>query len=211
MRTIIISLITALAITALFIVTEKVTAQTADDTGISKEAALLTKELSIILDEVTSGPKVGDKIPSTLQSTTASGEPTDFESLKGENGLVILFIRSVEWCPFCQRQIIAWDGRVDDFREAGYEVVAITYDTPNNIEKFVAFRNIGYPIVADENSKIIREFDILNEQFEPGSRFYGIPHPIIFVTDNAGTITHRYSASDVQVRPDIDAVLEEIS
>ena len=42
------------------------------------------------------GPAVGEKIP-PFQAVDQSGRPQTFESLKGPNGLLLLFYRSADW------------------------------------------------------------------------------------------------------------------
>lgn len=44
----------------------------------------------------TAGPAVGSKIPA-FEAVDQSGDTRDFESLRGENGLLLLFFRSADW------------------------------------------------------------------------------------------------------------------
>ncbi len=44
----------------------------------------------------TAGPEIGSKVPS-FEAIDQSGEARDFESLTGENGLLLLFFRSADW------------------------------------------------------------------------------------------------------------------
>jgi len=64
--------------------------------------------------------------------------------------------------------------------------------------------------LSDSSAAIIEAFDVLNENFAAGSAGYGIPHPIIFVIDANGVITHRFSEADYADRPDIGSVLKAI-
>ncbi len=52
---------------------------------------------------------------------------------------------------------------------------------------------------------------ILNTQYEPGHRAYGIPYPGIFVLDSSGTIRAKLAEEDYKVRPDFSLVLEAAS
>lgn len=69
---------------------------------------------------------------------------------------------------------------------------------------FAKRRNITLTLLSDSNSAIIKAFDVLNENTSWAA---GIAHPIIFVTDAGGIITHRFSEDDYSVRPDIDPIL----
>ena len=54
---------------------------------------------------------------------------------------------------------------------------------------------------------MIEAFDVLNQD---SSWHSGIAHPIIFVTDAKGVITHRFSEFDYTSRPDVDRVLKAV-
>ena len=50
------------------------------------------------------GLSVGAAIPE-ISGTTQTGAPATFDQLKGEKGLVLAFVRSADWCPFCKAQL----------------------------------------------------------------------------------------------------------
>jgi thiol-disulfide isomerase/thioredoxin len=51
------------------------------------------------------GLQPGAKAPSfTLQDQT--GKTQNLSSLTGPKGLVLLFFRSADWCPFCKGQLV---------------------------------------------------------------------------------------------------------
>ena len=46
-------------------------------------------------------PDIGKKIR-LVSGTDQFGQKRSFENHKGPNGLVILFYRSADWCPYCE-------------------------------------------------------------------------------------------------------------
>ena len=52
------------------------------------------------------GPAIGTQAPSLGQPLDAAGKPRTLDSLMGEKGLVLFFVRSASWCPYCKAQII---------------------------------------------------------------------------------------------------------
>jgi peroxiredoxin len=86
----------------------------------------------------------------------------------------------------------------------------VTYDDPAKSARFAEARGIGYSILADPKSEIIRAFGLLNESYPPGHFAHGVPYPMIFVTDAAGIVRHRFSEEAYQQRPEIDLVLDAI-
>lgn len=172
--------------------------------------ALSAAALAGEYDKLDRGPLVGEPIPHRLAATDQTGAARTFESLKGERGLILVFSRSLDWCPYCKREALAWNGRYKDAEALGYRVAVLTYDSVRKLARFAKSRDIGYTLLSDPESEIIRAFDLLNEEHEPGGYAYGIPHPIVFVIDRKGVIRHRFSEDHYSERADIDLVLETI-
>lgn len=166
---------------------------------------------AIAADVLSLGPKEGAAIPHDLSAVGSDGGAVDFESLTGEAGLILLFVRSTDWCPYCQSQMLAWNDALDRFLALGYRVAAISYDLPERSRVFVARRKIRYPIVSDRGSEIIEAFGIRNTAMRAGSRYDGIPHPFIYVVAPDRTITHRFAESGHRTRPAIETVYQALS
>ena len=162
-------------------------------------------------DILSLGPQVGDVIPHDLSATDHSGAATSLDSLTGEEGLVLIFVRSVDWCPFCQTQVLDWNGQAEKFTALGYNVAALSYDNEEKANKFVKQRDLKFPVVTDPDSTIIKAFGILNEQHEPGTFAYGIAHPFVYVVAPDGTITHRFAEQNYRNRPPVPEVLDALS
>jgi hypothetical protein len=91
-------------------------------------------------------------------------------------------------------------GRQGELRNIGLEVAAITYDSPSAIKAFAAERAIQFPLLSDEDHSIVERYGILNREFEPGHRNYGIPHPGTFILDRDGRVLARYFEEEYQYR-----------
>lgn len=155
-------------------------------------------------------PSAGQKLPHDLSSLDQRGEQQSFETLKGKKGLVVLFIRSVDWCPYCQGQIIGINDNLQEFTNAGYNVATISYDRPETLKIFSDKRDVRFKLLSDPQSEIIRAFGILDPDQTPGTRFYGIPHPTIYVIDTRGTITSVLSEEGYKKRPGLQDVLNAL-
>ncbi len=83
----------------------------------------------------------------------------------------------------------------------------VTYDAAAKIAAFAEQRGIGFPILSDPRSEIIRAFGVLSDEFPPGHFAHGVPHPIIFAVDADGVVRHRFSLERYQDRPDIDGIV----
>lgn len=156
------------------------------------------------------GPAVGSKAPHALVSIDQAGKTRSFDDLAGENGLVLMFVRSASWCPFCQRQLKDMQSGLKAIEDRGYKLAALSYDSVETLSTFGAKNEIGYTLLSDPDSEIIKAFDVLNEDIKPGSRAYGIPHPVIFILDRDGVVKAKLYEEGYRTRPPVEAVVEAL-
>jgi hypothetical protein len=98
-------------------------------------------------------------------------------------------------------------GRYDEIRKQGLGLIAISYDSPETLKKFADSRGITFPLISDSGSAIIRRYGILNEQQDPSTPSYGIPHPGTFIVDRQGVVTARFFEDVYQERYTVAAIL----
>lgn len=163
------------------------------------------------------GPEIGAVIPHDLTATTSAGVETNFADLVGEKGLALFFVRSVDWCPFCRAQAVDVNGRMAAFEERRIKVAFVSYDVPAKQQPFVEKWRFTPAMISDDNIEIINAFGIRNEDYAEGSRFYGIPHPAVFIINKDKTVAAKLYEEDFAVnsksyreRPEVDTVLATI-
>lgn len=165
------------------------------------------------------GPNIGTKIPHDLTMMTTNGKLENYSGLSGKNGLAVFFVRSFDWCPYCQTQAKDVNSRASEFKNRGINPVFISYDTPEIQKNFYDRWKFTIPILSDPNSEVIHAFDILNtDGVSKDSPIYGFPHPIVFIVGTDGTIKDKlYIESETKIngssykeRPPIDAILAAI-
>ncbi len=86
--------------------------------------------------------------------------------LKGKIG--ILFFYPLDFTFVCPSEIIAFDNRLKDFKDRGVEVIGVSVDSKfshlawkNTEVKKGGIGQIQYPLVADLNKSISRDYDVL--------------------------------------------------
>ena len=79
-------------------------------------------------------------------------------------------------------------------------MAVITYDSPEVIKNFTERLGITVPVLSDPDSKIIKEFGILNTNVPPASFQYGIPFPGTYTVDTKGFVTAKYFEATFQER-----------
>jgi peroxiredoxin len=135
------------------------------------------------------GIKVGDKIPS-IAAQDQLGRPQTFQTLRGQNGLLLAFSRSADWCPYCKMILLELQQSKAEFEKKGVRVASITYDSQGILKTFADRRGIEYPMLSDPDSKIIKAFGILNTDAKGFAA--GIPHPGIYFISSQGVVEKRF-------------------
>lgn len=155
--------------------------------------------------------EVGQEIPTDLALLDKDGEMQSFDTVKGEKGAVLVFVRSADWCPYCQVQML--DLRGDDGKkitDLGYSIVTISYDAPEVLNKFATKYRFEHVMLSDKGSETIKAFGILNEKYAPGHFAYGVPNPHVYVVDTNGVVEAVLAEDGYKERPQIEAIVEAI-
>jgi peroxiredoxin len=155
------------------------------------------------------GPAVGAMFPHSLAAPDQTGEQKTLQSVMGEKGVAVLFVRSADWCPFCQKQLADVNAHLERFRALGLNVVSVSVDNVEEIAEFTKAQNIGYTMLADPDGAINLSLGIRDEQYPVGSAAFGVPRPTLYVIDRNGKIRLRYMEPTYRTRPDLAVVLRE--
>ena len=91
----------------------------------------------------------------------------------------------------------------------GVRVAAISYDAQAALQTFAQQQDIGYPLLSDHDSSVIRKFGIFNANIAPGLRAHGVPHPVTYLLSPDGTVVHKYFVPNYQHRVTGAAVVLE--
>lgn len=169
-------------------------------------SAFLTLAASAAFDI---GPPVGSTAPE-LKALDTAGRPIKLADIVGKSGVVVAFVRSAAWCPFCQKQMIDLKAAQAPLAQRGYTLAALSYDSPMVLAAFSRKQEIGYYLLSDEKSAIIDAFGIRDPQYPPESKAHGVPMPGIFIIDAKGVVRAKLAEEGYKVRPPVDAIIEAV-
>jgi peroxiredoxin Q/BCP len=167
-----------------------------------KEQAMAKKDNAPI------GPTMGETIPS-LPIKLHDGEERTLLSLAGEHGVVIAFVRSLDWCPFCKKQVRLLDELQEEINATGWTLTSLSYDQPEALAKFAEANSIKHTLLSDAGSRVIDAFNLRNTRVKPGGRSVGVPHPAIVFLSKDGSVKGVVRENGYQVRPSAAEVLAE--
>jgi hypothetical protein len=76
------------------------------------------------------------------------------------------------------------------FEKQGIKLAAISYDSPAILKDFATRHKIEFPLLPDPESRIIRSFNVLNEEAKGMNK--GMAYPGFFFIDSGGVIREKY-------------------
>ncbi|MBT4492814.1 MAG: redoxin domain-containing protein, partial [Gammaproteobacteria bacterium] len=88
-----------------------------------------------------------------------------------------------------------------EIEAAGVSVVVILNEEPEDLASFELKYDIPYLMLADVDSKVIRQFGLFNTNYEPETRYYGVPYPGVFLLDENGVIVKKLAEESYRERP----------
>jgi len=97
----------------------------------------------------------------------------------------------------------------NEFLMRGFGVAAISYDSQAVLQDFADRMRIGFPLLSDAGSRVIRSFGILNTTVKPGGLDDGVPYPGLFVVDASGKVTAKYFEEKYQERFTPETILSK--
>ena len=149
-----------------------------------------------------SGPKVGDKAPEfTLAGTDGTDEGhRDYTLAEYKGQPVVLAFYPGDNTPVCTRQLNSYTAEIDQFRDVGAVVLAIS---PQTVESHDGFSDkqggFAFPLLSDHDKQVGRQYGILGP--------VGFYRRSIFVIDGEGVVRYVHRAvAGLTVRPTDEGV-----
>ena len=152
------------------------------------------------------GPQVGATVPA-FSLRDQNGTVRTLNQLMGPKGLMLIFSRSADWCPYCRTQMVEIQGRLADLRKQGLSVAVITYDPIPILKDFASNRGLTYPMLSDPGSTTIKRYGLLNTTVDPTNPEFGYPFPGTFILNPKGVVTSRFFEPAYTERNTVASVL----
>ncbi|MEH6583789.1 MAG: peroxiredoxin family protein [Halioglobus sp.] len=175
-----------------------------------KEAlyAQVTKNMFVPTDNDSFDP--GPLLGSTFPGVRAHYQDKEISLLTpfaGTRGTVLVASRSMDWCPYCMKQMIDLQQHKAEFDAAGIGLVGITYDSPEKQQAFAHKFGITIPLLSDIEVLTFKTLGIVNDEYQPGDEAYGIPYPGMIIIDPAGQVVGKLFLEGYSTRVNSAAAL----
>ena len=151
---------------------------------------------------------VGEKLPFT-DLKTPDGKSINTQALFAEKPSVVLIYRG-GWCPYCNVHLSEVQEMEDEIIELGYQIIAVSPDSPQNLKVTTEKEELRYNLYADAYGKFIKSAgiafkaspnynDLLDKKSE-GLNDGFLPVPSVFVVDRSGKIEFEHISPDYKTR-----------
>ncbi|MEL7539828.1 MAG: peroxiredoxin family protein [Pseudomonadota bacterium] len=146
-----------------------------------------------------------------FSAVTSAGEAVTFADISGENGAVVVFSRSLDWCPYCKAQALELETVTADLDAQGWSLNLITYDAPEILAAYSEDKALSYTFLSDTDSAMIDAYGLRNEEMPVGSRFEGVPHPAIVYIKADGEVAGVQKEEGYKTRPPTEGIAQLVT
>jgi peroxiredoxin len=153
------------------------------------------------------GLSVGQRAPDFVLKDQ-SGQDVSLESLLKKGPVAVVFFRSATWCLYCKVQLLQLQRNLKEITDSGAQVVAISYDAPETIKRFVSTQHITFPVLSDPQSKTIDAYCVRTT--EATGKFTGMARHGTFVLDQNGVIRSKFLVFPYEDRAATDSLVQAL-
>lgn len=100
----------------------------------------------------------GDAAPD-FEATDQHGNGVKLSALL-EKGPVLLYFYPADFSPVCTAQACAFRDRADALEGISVQVLGVSPQSPGSHQRFAASYDIGFPLIADQDKRIIRRYGV---------------------------------------------------
>ncbi len=102
---------------------------------------------------------VGASIPADSDVLTMDGKPFSLNDAVASQPTVLIFYRG-GWCPYCNAHLRQLRDSMPALKEMGYQLLAISPDTPEQLREMDKDANLGYQLLSDAGVSVGEAFGL---------------------------------------------------
>jgi len=143
------------------------------------------------------------KVPDFTLPATGTEKRWSLKQAAGRK--LVIFFYPKDMTSGCTLEAQGFRDHVGAFRKAGTTIVGISRDSLASHEKFCAKEKLPYVLLSDEDEKVCRLFDVIQEKSLYGRKYMGIERST-FLIDAEGILRREWRK--VKVNGHVEEVLE---
>ncbi|MDP8959847.1 MAG: redoxin domain-containing protein [Actinomycetota bacterium] len=126
--------------------------------------------------------QVGEQAPS-FRAHSSQGHTLQSDVYLGRTPMVLFFFPEIG-TPGCDAEISAFNARLKEFGQNRVQLLGITRARAKDLRHYAEEHNLKVPLLADESSKIIRDYGVAAED--------GRARRVTVIVDRLGKVAHVF-------------------
>jgi len=168
---------------------------------------------------------IGDKAPD-FSLVNAVGETVRLNDFLQKGKVVLTFYRGT-WCPYCNLQLNQYQQILNEIKEKGASLIAISSQTPDSSLSIKETNELEFEVLSDNGNIVARQFTTIFKNGDAPIQamtdlgydydgFYGddsreIPVPAVFIIDQNGILTFaKTEGGDYRNRIEANEILNNL-
>lgn len=167
---------------------------------------------------------IASKAPD-FKAKDQNGNELRLKDLLKKGKVVLVFYRG-HWCPYCNKALSRLQDSLQFIKDKGATLLAVSPEKAEGISKTTAKTKAEYPVLHDEDLKIMKAYQVAFEVPENtitryknadidieknnGDNGRFLPVPAVYVIDQEQTIRYRFFEADYKKRPSVKDILDNL-
>lgn len=187
---------------------------------------IIFSSVLLFAQEAPEGLFINSKAPD-FKAKDQNGKEVRLKDLLKEGKKVVLVFYRGNWCPYCNRHLKRLEDSLQLIKDKNAELIAVTPEKPDGIEKTVEKTKAEYSILYDEGLKIMKAYEVEFvvpentitryrnsgidlEKINNGKDWNYLPVPAVYIIDKEANITYRFFNQDYKKRPSVEEILKNL-
>jgi peroxiredoxin len=189
-------------------------------------ALLLMSAFQLQAQEKPEGLFINSKAPD-FKGKDQNGNEIVLKDLRKKGPVVIIFYRGY-WCPYSNKELQKLEDSLPLIKEKGAQLIAITPEKQEGITKTIEKTKASYPIVTDDEQKIMKAYDVAYEVDSKTIDRYKmanidlaanngqkrdavyLPVPAVYIIGKDGEIKYRFFEEDYKRQATVQDILNNL-
>jgi len=179
---------------------------------------------SAIAQAAPEGLFISSKAPD-FKAKDQNGNEIRLKDLLKTGKVVLVFYRGY-WCPYCNKALARLQDSLQQIKDKGATLVAVSPEKPDNISKTTEKTKAEFSVIHDKELKIMKAYDVAYEMEENtvtryrnsnidiekinGDNGKYLPIPAVYIIDQESTISYRFFEKDYRKRPAVKDLLDNL-
>ena len=187
--------------------------------------ALMAGNKKIFMSHIEDGAlKAGDMMPE-FHLINHLGQLITSADLLGHGPLIINFYRG-SWCPYCNLELHALQGKEEEIKKLGAQLVAISPEQPDGTLSSVEKHNLSFQVLSDIDNIVAEKFGLvftlpeelkeiylafgINLEKANGNDKWQLPIPATYIVNSDGVVNFAFVNPDYTKRLEPKELIERL-